>query len=203
MSGKRLLGPGHAPVGKKCHHLHEYGLYCSDYEALRMRSGDQCEICGVAEKDAPGRQLLIDHNHETGDVRGMVCAKCNTVMACFDGTKTWGTVNRLWERRAKQYIARARQWVAYGQACEQLGTTRFEDMQAHIRDVVTWHGEALEVDEPEVEEPIVQAPRRPGVFPRADCPVCGVEVSFRKDGKPTWHQSRLPSANGATCQASA
>lgn len=34
-----------------------------------------CEICGQPE--SPNRRLDIDHNHETNDIRGLLCSQCN------------------------------------------------------------------------------------------------------------------------------
>lgn len=35
-------------------------------------SRTECEICGTTEK-----RLVIDHNHQTGHLRGMLCDLCN------------------------------------------------------------------------------------------------------------------------------
>ena len=34
-----------------------------------------CAICG--EVNVAGRRLAVDHNHETGQVRGLLCCSCN------------------------------------------------------------------------------------------------------------------------------
>ena len=51
------------------------------YNYLQKKQGKGCAICGRAEtyKNKTGRskKLSIDHNHETGMVRGLLCAKCN------------------------------------------------------------------------------------------------------------------------------
>lgn len=62
------------------HETHK--LDCSEFEKLRARAGDRCEVCG---DDTPG--LHIDHDrriHAIHAVRGLVCAKCNNFMSYFD-----------------------------------------------------------------------------------------------------------------------
>lgn len=46
------------------------------YETLVASEGEWCQICGVTP--APGRKLRIDHDHVTGQPRGLLCDKCNT-----------------------------------------------------------------------------------------------------------------------------
>ena len=43
-------------------------------EMLRVQGG-LCAICTIAMK--PGKETHIDHDHVTGDVRGLLCNKCN------------------------------------------------------------------------------------------------------------------------------
>jgi hypothetical protein len=38
--------------------------------------GGVCAICN--QPPSPGRNLSVDHNHETGEVRGLLCVGCNT-----------------------------------------------------------------------------------------------------------------------------
>ncbi len=37
---------------------------------------EQCEICGVPEKDLK-QKLCFDHCHNTGEFRGWICVRCN------------------------------------------------------------------------------------------------------------------------------
>jgi len=47
-----------------------------------------CEICGIKPTKGAGR-LHIDHDHDTGEIRGMLCLKCNTGLGQFnDDVKT-------------------------------------------------------------------------------------------------------------------
>jgi hypothetical protein len=57
-----------------------YGLTYEEYEELRRQQGDACAICRKAEavvvNGAP-RLLSVDHDHRTGQVRGLLCSNCN------------------------------------------------------------------------------------------------------------------------------
>ena len=55
------------------------GGYDAQFEAQRGR----CAICGQPPKV---RKLNIDHDHVTGAVRGLLCAKCNRGLAWFRDT---------------------------------------------------------------------------------------------------------------------
>ena len=54
----------------------EYGLLDSVALELRARS---CDICG-ALPGSGSRAHYIDHDHETGAVRGILCHGCNTAI---------------------------------------------------------------------------------------------------------------------------
>lgn len=66
-------------------YLRKYGLSTSKYRTTLANQGGVCKICG--RTDAGGtlrpQQFLVDHNHRTGKVRGLLCHSCNTGLACF------------------------------------------------------------------------------------------------------------------------
>ena len=39
------------------------------------KQNDGCAICGELNLD--GRRLAVDHNHNTGKIRGLLCQRCN------------------------------------------------------------------------------------------------------------------------------
>jgi hypothetical protein len=51
----------------------QYGLTQESFDALVLAQGGCCAICG---KKAVGR-FNIDHDHDTGEVRGLLCGPCN------------------------------------------------------------------------------------------------------------------------------
>lgn len=58
---------------------YEYGLGTEEAkELVRRRRNGVCECC-----HRPGR-LNIEHNHQTGAVRGVVCNKCNALIAAME-----------------------------------------------------------------------------------------------------------------------
>lgn len=58
-----------------------YGINADDYGAMMERQGGVCAICSGVNKD---RRLVVDHCHETGDVRGLLCIRCNRALGMFE-----------------------------------------------------------------------------------------------------------------------
>lgn len=51
-----------------------YGLTSEQYDALLERQGGRCAICRAHPKS---KRLAVDHDHGTGEVRGLLCSRCN------------------------------------------------------------------------------------------------------------------------------
>ncbi len=60
-----------------------YGLQPGDYDRMLAEQNGVCAICGSLETSVDPRSsepfsLAVDHNKETGKVRGLLCQGCNT-----------------------------------------------------------------------------------------------------------------------------
>ncbi|SRR6266568_4002078 len=56
--------------------LKEHGVTIEQYETMFIAQKGVCKICGKEETTKKG-SLSVDHCHETGKVRGLLCRKCN------------------------------------------------------------------------------------------------------------------------------
>lgn len=84
--GGRMLPGGLSSRCKDCmkrratesRDLKVYGLRPGDYERILAMQGGTCRACGARPNER--RRLHVDHCHETGRVRGLLCLACNTAL---------------------------------------------------------------------------------------------------------------------------
>jgi len=62
----------------------KYGISPEIYEKERIEQGYCCKLCGDHESNQPHGRLHIDHCHDTGLYRGLLCNKCNLALGGFD-----------------------------------------------------------------------------------------------------------------------
>lgn len=52
---------------------YKYGITFSEYKYMYDMQNGCCVICNDKHQS-----LVVDHNHKTGDIRGLLCSSCNT-----------------------------------------------------------------------------------------------------------------------------
>jgi nitrate/TMAO reductase-like tetraheme cytochrome c subunit len=64
--------------------LSRHRLTPEQYDAMLKAQGGGCAICGHKDAgDSHQRQIHVDHNHETGKIRGLLCGRCNRGLGLF------------------------------------------------------------------------------------------------------------------------
>lgn len=69
-----------------------YGISLDEYKDMYSRQGGRCAIC-----EEQYDTLAIDHCHQSGKVRSLLCTKCNTGLGAFNDN-----ISLL--DRAKEYV---------------------------------------------------------------------------------------------------
>lgn len=77
----------------------KYGLTIEDFQKLRDQQNDLCAICGKPETQKGRRLLSVDHCHETGKVRALLCKHCNSAIGHLHDDPSLA-------RKAYEYLAR-------------------------------------------------------------------------------------------------
>ena len=63
---------------RECRLKHKYGITLEDYREMRDQQNGCCAICNQDCKS--GKRLAVDHCHDTGVVRGLLCFGCNSAI---------------------------------------------------------------------------------------------------------------------------
>lgn len=84
-----IISTGHRTSTDKTHAQHlrwTYGLSLEDYNKIYDRQRGRCAICQRKPHQIPSRQrrrLVVDHDHTTEQVRGLLCHDCNLALGLF------------------------------------------------------------------------------------------------------------------------
>jgi hypothetical protein len=60
-----------------------YGMTIDEYDILFNKQKGKCALCQKPFKKVP----YVDHDHKTGEVRGLLCYKCNTGLGFLGDNK--------------------------------------------------------------------------------------------------------------------
>lgn len=65
----------YAPVQREAKLRNAYGMTAADYDLMVAVQANRC--AGCTREALPDQPLQVDHNHTTGEVRGLLCGSCN------------------------------------------------------------------------------------------------------------------------------
>jgi hypothetical protein len=85
--------------GSRKMRLSSYGLTIDQYNTMNIKQAGMCAIC--AGPPVHHKRLSVDHDHDTGQIRGLLCTECNSGLGFFKDSI-------LILERATQYLKRSR-----------------------------------------------------------------------------------------------
>ena len=73
------------PESVRRFNLRKYGITLEQYDEMLISQGGTCAICGQEEKTVHSKtgnpnSLNVDHDHDTGRIRGLLCSPCNRAL---------------------------------------------------------------------------------------------------------------------------
>lgn len=72
----------------------KYGITLAEFAAMLAAQNGKCAICQTSQPGGRFNQFHVDHCHDTGVVRGLLCAACNTALGTM-GDKAEGVLRHI------------------------------------------------------------------------------------------------------------
>lgn len=107
----RKRNPARYRANMRAFRLSLYGLTPEQFDEMAAAQDHRCPICGGAgEETVDNRPLLVvDHDHETNQVRALLCSPCNVVLSmAHDDPKRLRAAADYLEHHAPPFASAAR-----------------------------------------------------------------------------------------------
>jgi len=62
------------------HLKRNYGITLNEYNQMLVEQEHRCRTCGTTEPGGKYGKFMVDHSHNTGEVRGLLCKSCNIAL---------------------------------------------------------------------------------------------------------------------------
>lgn len=80
-------------AGQRHYFKKTYGITLEEYKSMFYNQCGRCLICGRDGQDGinveKSMRLHVDHDHATGEIRGLLCNDCNRGLGCFKDNPEW------------------------------------------------------------------------------------------------------------------
>lgn len=67
-------------MARQRHLMQKYGITPLGYASMLFSQSFRCACCQSERPGGPGNKFAVDHDHSTGEVRGLLCFRCNTMI---------------------------------------------------------------------------------------------------------------------------
>ena len=84
---------------REWHLQNKYNISSSDYDDMLIEQKGKCAICAIEEKHCENQRLAVDHDHGTGEVRALLCKKCNQAIGLLQDSSEFA-------KSASDYLVR-------------------------------------------------------------------------------------------------
>ncbi len=110
----------------------KYGLSLTQYEDLLREQENRCPVC---QREFVGRiKACVDHNHETGQIRGLLCRSCNaSIGGMRDDIKMLVTAASYLQRTDRELLIHP--LAVIGSAPEHRDFYRDPSARAHLPEI--------------------------------------------------------------------
>jgi hypothetical protein len=71
----------HPLQARESHLRRVYGLTLGAFDSMLSGQGGVCAICGGNHWGGKWNTPMVDHDHDTGEVRGILCSNCNMAIS--------------------------------------------------------------------------------------------------------------------------
>lgn len=79
----------------------QWGIPMAEYDRMLAAQDGHCFFCTRTAADEKSRHLVVDHDHATGAVRGLLCYGCNISLGYYER----GQRSRLRREDVERYLA--------------------------------------------------------------------------------------------------
>lgn len=97
---KRMLDPENRKAESRRIRRRKYKISDEEQNRIYAEQEGKCAICGVNKPLYGGTKdsLCVDHDHDNGRVRGLLCGSCNYKLGILE--------QKDWEKKARAYLKR-------------------------------------------------------------------------------------------------
>lgn len=68
---------------RRSHLKRRFNMTIDQYDEMAEKQNHKCAICNESEVYSRNKFLCVDHDHKTGERRGLLCNKCNRGLGLF------------------------------------------------------------------------------------------------------------------------